>query len=120
MIYYTRKRKKKGNRKTTCSKCGNPKEESRGIQRYCKSCHAAYMREKRPKHSELKPEAKKKANCRSYAKEYLKRGFIKRSHCVVCGSHKSQMHHEDYNKPLEVIWYCRQHHLEHHKNQNKK
>jgi len=30
-----------------------------------------------------------------------------------CGK-KGEAHHEDYNKPLEVEWMCRQHHMEHH------
>lgn len=32
--------------------------------------------------------------------------------CCVCGSKKSTAHHEDYNKPLEVVWVCLQHHHE--------
>lgn len=31
-----------------------------------------------------------------------------------CGSSKVQGHHEDYNKPLEVIWLCIKHHKELH------
>lgn len=111
-----RKIHKKGERKTTCSKCNNQIEDSRKGQRYCKSCHAANMRKNRPKHSELKPEARKKANTRAYSKEYLKRGFIVKQPCVVCGDENSQMHHDDYDKPLDVIWVCRKHHLELHKN----
>lgn len=31
--------------------------------------------------------------------------------CLVCGSRKEvQAHHEDYNRPLDVIWLCRQCH----------
>lgn len=35
--------------------------------------------------------------------------------CLICGDEKSQAHHEDYNKPLEVIWLCDKHHKELHK-----
>jgi hypothetical protein len=35
--------------------------------------------------------------------------------CIVCGSLKSEAHHEDYSKPLEVIWLCRRHHMERHR-----
>jgi hypothetical protein len=31
--------------------------------------------------------------------------------CVACDSEKSEMHHEDYSKPLEVWWLCRKHHM---------
>lgn len=107
-------RKPKKQRKTTCSKCGKPVEESRKGQRYCKSCHSSHMRLNRPYHSELKPEAKKKANARAYANTYLRRGKITKKHCEICGDKNSQMHHEDYNKPLSIEWLCRKHHLEIH------
>ena len=35
--------------------------------------------------------------------------------CRVCGNVKSQGHHTDYRKPLEVIWLCDIHHKEIHK-----
>lgn len=37
--------------------------------------------------------------------------------CSVCNKKKVlDGHHEDYNKPLEVIWMCRQCHREYHRN----
>lgn len=30
--------------------------------------------------------------------------------CEVCGTRKSEAHHEDYSKPLEIIWLCSYHH----------
>lgn len=29
-----------------------------------------------------------------------------------CGDTKSEAHHEDYSKPLDVIWLCNKHHKE--------
>lgn len=43
----------------------------------------------------------------------LYHGKIKKTGCIVCGD-KAQAHHEDYSKPLEVIWLCQTHHAEHH------
>jgi len=37
-------------------------------------------------------------------------GKIIRQPCEVCGNKKSQAHHEDYSKPLEVNWLCASHH----------
>lgn len=111
-------RKPKGERKNTCSKCGLEVEESRKGQRYCRKCHAENMRKNRPNHSNLKTEARQKANCRSYANVNLRRGKIEKKPCEVCGSEESQMHHEDYSKPLEVRWFCRNHHLDYHLNKN--
>lgn len=42
----------------------------------------------------------------------LRNGSLKRYPCDVCGNPKSEAHHEDYTKPLEVDWYCKKHHGE--------
>lgn len=36
----------------------------------------------------------------------LKSGVLTKAPCVSCGSEKSQAHHEDYSKPLLVVWLC--------------
>jgi hypothetical protein len=43
------------------------------------------------------------------------RGLIKQKPCEICGIQKSEAHHPDYNKPLEVIWLCSKHHGELHR-----
>ncbi len=45
----------------------------------------------------------------------IRSGRIKRQPCEVCGDQNGHAHHEDYNKPLEVIWLCRKHHLQRHR-----
>lgn len=42
-------------------------------------------------------------------------GRIEKKPCEVCGAPKSQGHHDDYSKPLEVRWLCSKHHREVHK-----
>jgi hypothetical protein len=106
----------KGVRKLVCSRCGGVND--RLPQRYCKFCHAANMRSSRPRHSELSDLQKKKANTRSYSKELLKRGDLKRGVCEYCHSAKVEMHHDDYNDPCNVRWFCRSHHLLYHKWKN--
>lgn len=44
----------------------------------------------------------------------LKRGALVRGCCVRCGAEKAQAHHDDYSKPLEVMWLCRARHVERH------
>lgn len=34
--------------------------------------------------------------------------------CEVCGKKKTQGHHEDYSKPLDVVWLCTRHHADRH------
>ena len=72
------------------------------------------MREWRNTHS-LNPEQRLKDNARSYAGVYLRRGKLDRKPCVICGSVNTQMHHEDYSKPLDVVWLCRECHMELHR-----
>ena len=60
---------------------------------------------------DLTPEQRLKDNCRSYAGVYLRRGKLQREPCEKCGSESSQMHHDDYSKPLIVRWLCRWCHL---------
>lgn len=108
--------RKVGVHKTTCSKCDGKLESHRvGIHCYCLKCHAAYMRENRPKHRDLPAPARMKANARAYTHVYIKRGLIPKGPCEVCGSKNAQVHHDDYKKPTQVRWFCRKHHLQLHK-----
>ena len=49
-------------------------------------------------------------NARVMAQRALKIGTIKKEPCSVCGKERSEMHHPDYSKPLDIIWLCRSHH----------
>lgn len=40
----------------------------------------------------------------------LSRGWLVKQPCEICGSLKSEAHHEDYSMPLLVRWLCRQDH----------
>lgn len=103
------------NRSSKCSKCGGEVEKSRvGKYGYCKKCHAEYMRANRKKQAEMAPEEKMKVLARQYLNVYLRRGKVVKKPCEVCGSENSQAHHDDYSKPLEVRWFCREHHLDLH------
>ena len=93
-------------------KCGNLRRGPK--QRYCRECHAESMRRNRPKHSDMTEEQKKKANCRSYANTYKRRGKLIPESCVECGSYETQMHHDNYDRPLQVVWLCRDCHLNYH------
>ena len=57
-----------------------------------------------------------KNKARRLARAAMKRGDIKRMPCCICGKNKSHAHHEDYAKPLDVIFLCPKHHVHRHKN----
>jgi len=47
----------------------------------------------------------------------LKNSKIQKDVCFVCGANTNiEAHHEDYSKPLDVIWLCQKHHREKHLN----
>lgn len=45
----------------------------------------------------------------------IKNKLVKKKPCEVCFSMKSQAHHDDYTKPLNVIWLCPLHHKDKHR-----
>jgi ribosomal protein S27AE len=45
----------------------------------------------------------------------IRNGLLVRMPCVRCGEIKSIAHHEDYDKPLEVMWLCQPCHKQRHK-----
>lgn len=45
----------------------------------------------------------------------IKAGNLVRLSCVKCGEKKSVAHHEDYDKPLDVVWLCQPCHSQRHK-----
>lgn len=75
------------------------------------------------KYSKLKVERNRKYilanptrhNVRRLAWFKMKKGILVPDSCCVCKTLykkevKAQMHHNDYSKPLEIIWMCPTHH----------
>jgi hypothetical protein len=44
----------------------------------------------------------------------IRDGRMARQDCCVCGTPNAEAHHDDYDKPLSVIWLCKLHHEERH------
>lgn len=79
-------------------------------------CIRAYDREraKNPERAKLNAELtklwrnkdKRRVKCHSTVSRAIKSGDLIRKPCIECKNEKSQAHHEDYEKPLDVIWLC--------------
>lgn len=62
------------------------------------------------KRNEIKREAHDKV------RQAILKGNLQRQPCEKCNTtDKVEAHHEDYSKPLEVMWLCDAHHKERHK-----
>jgi transcriptional regulator with XRE-family HTH domain len=58
---------------------------------------------------------KKKNRARYLVNRAIKNRRLTRQPCEVCGEVGAEAHHEDYSKPLDVVWLCRPHHGERHR-----
>lgn len=124
-----------------CNKCGatEPVATFYAGQRVCKECVKARVRKHYRETIDAQREYEKKRNatpsrkahfrnalrkhCARYPEKYIARtatnnairdGRLVRHPCEKCGSLRSQAHHDDYSRPLDVRWLCKPHHDEHH------
>jgi hypothetical protein len=51
-----------------------------------------------------------KRDCEKTTKKAISDGTLVQQPCEKCGKRKSEAHHDDYSKPLDVHWLCRFHH----------
>ena len=82
-------------------------EKQRSQDPHRKECVLSYQKKRRDKYPE-----KYKAHCA--VNNALRDGRLTKQPCVICGSDKSEAHHYDYSKPLDIFWLCRKHHLQLH------
>lgn len=74
-----------------------------------KAMLAEYRREYRKQPSE-----KIKHWARNAVHEAIRSGTLERMPCEVCGEPNTDAHHDRYDRPLDVRWLCRAHHIEAH------
>jgi hypothetical protein len=111
-----------------------------GFDKRCKECHAAtsrlrkritYNLEKKrqnrrkliienPNYYTDRARRERASNPLKYRARYtlqnaVRDGRVTRKPCIKCGNRKSQGHHNDYSKPLHVLWLCSRHHGQHHR-----
>jgi hypothetical protein len=68
--------------------------------------HRARDRERMAAYRAEHPE---KVRARNAVNNAIRDGRMIRRPCEICGG-KSEAHHDDYNRPLDVRWLCRKHH----------
>ena len=57
---------------------------------------------------------RQKLDAHEAVRRALRDGSLKRGVCEVCGSFRTDAHHDDYTLPLIVRWLCRAHHQQPH------
>ncbi len=53
---------------------------------------------------------KAKNRTRAKTQRAVARAEIAKGLCEVCGSSRTEAHHDDYSNHLDVRWFCRRHH----------
>mgnify|MGYP000985966304 CR=1 FL=1 len=126
----------------TCKMCGEARDESNfpGRKRTCNICYNRMYHEnvgglrdrvlartkrkdaKRTKLDHLEKKRKamekwpEKMRARQIVANALKKGTVTRMPCQICGSDRRvHAHHDDYSKPLQILWLCSFHHGERHR-----
>lgn len=119
----------------TCFKCNaekpitefyvHPRMEDGRLNK-CKACARRDVQENREKNIDYyreydrkrgrRPGDPLKEKARAAIRHAIHAGKLKRGKCAVgkrCKG-KVEAHHEDYSKPMEIIWLCKRHHSEVH------
>lgn len=91
--------------KRKASRRSNPDRERANNRRYNKK--------RKPRRATYESN-KKQIQARNKVQYALRTGKLTKQPCRVCGDPNSQAHHPDYDKPLEVVWLCHDHHMDEH------
>jgi ribosomal protein S27AE len=70
--------------------------------------------------SEWRKRNREKSRAHRLVYYYIKKGDLTPKPCEKCGNSKTEAHHEDYSKPLDIIWLCDSCHKELHNHKRKK
>ncbi len=72
---------------------------------------ARYRLARKPAARRYRAKNRDKAFARNAVSRAIKAGTLIRMPCEVCGEPKTEAHHDDYSKLLDVRWLCFEHHL---------
>lgn len=114
-----------------CEYCGNNFKPAKAIRRFCsRRCSNLGAPRHQPRQLDgsfydrngerIKAERRARyAGDPEYRKRVLARIAAAKQHpirrpCESCGADRADRHHEDYDKPLDIIWLCRRCHIKRH------
>jgi hypothetical protein len=83
-----------------CLDCGTPVYPGKGPRVRCCPCSNIRTASHLP--------------AQKIAAKAIRKGTLIRQPCEVCGAAKTEAHHDDYSRPLDVRWLCKSHHRQHH------
>lgn len=115
--------------KFNCDFCWKNNEEKqshfkRKKRHFCNTeCYSNFRKELLPKQEQhayigwwMSDEQKKiRIDARNKVNKAVIKWTIEKLSCEVCGNKKSEWHHHDYSKPLEVKWLCKKCHEQEHR-----
>lgn len=87
-------------------------EVCRSNQRLVRRMHPERVRDAARMYKLRNPVATRATRKANYA---ISVGRLLREPCERCGATRSEAHHDDYSKPLDVRWLCRSCHCLHHR-----
>ncbi|WP_146129287.1 hypothetical protein [Burkholderia gladioli] len=109
------------NRYYPCSKCASKKaveyaRKNREKKRAWNNAYSARNSAKRADRTAAwRANHPQKRLAHQAVQSAVRNGSLIKLPCAVCGQiEKVHAHHDDYSKPLDVIWLCHKHHMERH------
>ena len=103
-----------------CNKVDNQKNRLEKIEYYREydrnRAHLQHRVEQRLEvNRRWRSEDPRRSSCHRKVSWAIKHGLLEKKPCERCGNEKSLAHHDDYDKPLDVMWLCQPCHKQRHK-----
>lgn len=99
-----------------CNKTDVRKNRQSNIEHYREYDRRRGNRQKKGYTKEYRSKYPNKVRAHRIVRNAISQNKLFKEPCVVCGTDESVVaHHNDYLKPLNVVWMCQAHHVQWHK-----
>lgn len=97
-----------------CQCCGEPFNSTRKNRI---TCDKSKCKDKALYLAQLSSRSKypDRIKARGLVNKHTERGKLDKQPCCACNAPEAEAHHQDYSKPLDITWLCKQHHEQLHK-----